>query len=268
MLSKLMKYEFSATGRIFLPIYAALLVMSALARLLYSDRMTADAPRVIATLVITALFTAVAVITVVMTLSRFWTNLLGREGYLMHVLPVKSWKLVLSKLLTMAVWTAASIVVCAAALLIMLLEAGALREVLGFFPGIIGDAFRYMRENEGLAQFVVMIVLLVLTAVLSLFSAILRMYTAMSIGQLANRQRVWAAIGAYIGLGVVFSLISTYALPGAVGIYGYLGSSATVKDILSTASTLIWIAFAISAVKTGALFAATSLLLERRLNLQ
>ena len=110
MLRKMMKYEFSATARIFLPVYAALLAMSAITMLLYSGRVSA-APRIIAALVITALFTAVIVITVVMTLSRFWTNLLGREGYLMHVLPVRSWRLVLAKLLTMSVWTVASVMV-------------------------------------------------------------------------------------------------------------------------------------------------------------
>ena len=267
MLRKLLKYEFSATARVFLPVYAALIAMSVLTMLLYSGRVSA-APRVIAALVITALFTAVIVITVVMTLNRFWTNLLGREGYLMHVLPVRSWRLVLAKLLTMSVWTAASVIVCCAALFIIMSNAVSIRDIFSFFPGMLSEAIRYMRENEGLAQFIVMIVLLVLTAVLSLFAAILSMYTAMSIGQLANRHRVWAALGAYIGLGVVFSFVSSYAFPGAVSLYEGFGSPATVGGILSYVNTMLWVQLAVSAVETGALFAATSLLLEKKLNLQ
>ena len=39
MLGKLLKYEFRATARVFLPMYALLLVMSAVARLVYGAQM-------------------------------------------------------------------------------------------------------------------------------------------------------------------------------------------------------------------------------------
>ena len=83
MLKKLFKYEFSATGRIFLPMYAALLVMSLIARVFYSvEGLQSDILIALITMLLVMLFTAVWVITFVIIIRRFWDNLLGRQGYL------------------------------------------------------------------------------------------------------------------------------------------------------------------------------------------
>ena len=51
---------------------------------------------------------AIAVLCFVSTVQRFYKNLLGREGYLMHTLPVTETQLILSKLLTSMVWVLCS----------------------------------------------------------------------------------------------------------------------------------------------------------------
>ena len=59
---------------------------------------------------------AIAVITALTIIQRFTRNLLGREGYLMHTLPVTPAQLILSKLISSMVWLLCSILVIALSL--------------------------------------------------------------------------------------------------------------------------------------------------------
>lgn len=49
---------------------------------------------------------ALAAVTVVVIVYRFYKNLLGSEGYLMHTLPVTVHQLIWSKLIAAVVWMA------------------------------------------------------------------------------------------------------------------------------------------------------------------
>ncbi len=53
----------------------------------------------------TAVLIGTAVVTVMTIVRRFYGNLLGREGYLMHTLPVTEAQLVGAKLISGAVWS-------------------------------------------------------------------------------------------------------------------------------------------------------------------
>ena len=128
MLRKLFKYEFKATSRVFLPMYGIFLVLMVLARFFYlgqnealfGNSILSGLSVFLVTLIVIAAFTAVWVVTLVLTIRRFWQNLLGREGYLSHVLPVESWEHVLTKLVTGVVWTICSTIVTVGGLWIML----------------------------------------------------------------------------------------------------------------------------------------------------
>ena len=91
MLGKLLKYEFRATARLFLPIYAAIAILAGLMLLLRA--LPDDATGVsFLTFMVGLLYVVAAfglfVTTVVVLVSRFYKNLLGAEGYLMFTLPV------------------------------------------------------------------------------------------------------------------------------------------------------------------------------------
>ena len=115
MLSKLLKYEFKATGRTYGGLYLAILAAAALLGI--SFRIPAllvhTAPIAVLMIVYMALVVAVVVMTILTIIQRFTRNLLGREGYLMHTLPVSSVQLILSKLLSSMVWVLCSILVVA-----------------------------------------------------------------------------------------------------------------------------------------------------------
>ena len=114
MLKKLLKYEFKATARTYGGMYLALLAASVLfggsVRRWNSTNSDAYSTLVgLLSLVYTAVIIGTVVVTIMTIVQRFYRNLLGREGYLMHTLPVTETQLVTSKLISSAVWSLCSI---------------------------------------------------------------------------------------------------------------------------------------------------------------
>ena len=121
MLTKLLKYEFKATARTYGAIYLALLAAAGLIGISFrtEDFAVYRYAFGIGTTVYSLLAMALVVVTIVTVIQRFTKNLLGREGYLMHTLPVTESQLVASKLLSSAVWLLASAVVGVVSLVII-----------------------------------------------------------------------------------------------------------------------------------------------------
>ena len=281
MLGKLFKYEFRATGRIFLPSYAALLVMSVVTRLFYgnggvfvsgaskNDELLAG----IATLVMIMLFTAVWVVTLAVTLRRFWTNLLGREGYLTNVLPVHPWEHMLSKLVTASVWNILSILASVLALWIML--GGVLNLIdLSNFIEFWRELRQRLAEEGATGQAVLLAVQIAASTLLSVFQFILSVYAAMCVGQLVNTHRIWASIGAYFGVSIarstLFSQIGGRVLTArffGTTVYSYEGPISVVRELARVNELLLWY-LSLELIFCAALFFAGTWILRKRLNLQ
>ena len=113
MLKKLLKYEFKATGRVYGGLYLAILAVAVLMGVSFQipALLVHTAPIAVLMLVYMGLGVAIAVMTVLSIIQRFTRNLLGREGYLMHTLPVSNAQLILAKLIPSIVWVLCSIVV-------------------------------------------------------------------------------------------------------------------------------------------------------------
>ena len=86
MLRKLLKYEFIATGRIFLPLYGALIVVAFLQKIFF-DLNFGDIGSVSLSILVgaipvlfSALIVAVVVASFIMMIIRFNKNLLSNEG--------------------------------------------------------------------------------------------------------------------------------------------------------------------------------------------
>ena len=114
MLKKLLKYEFKATARTYGGMYLALLAASVLfgGSVWRWNSTNSDAYSTLVgllSLVYTAVIIGTVVVTIMTIVQRFYRNLLGREGYLMHTLPVTETQLVTSKLISSTVWSLCSI---------------------------------------------------------------------------------------------------------------------------------------------------------------
>ena len=93
MLKKLTKHELYATGRIFLPIYAIMLLLSLINRVLFGiDNISRPLNTLRGFMVAAYVISIIAtlVVTFVIMILRFYRNLMSDEGYLMFTLPVKT----------------------------------------------------------------------------------------------------------------------------------------------------------------------------------
>ena len=133
MLAKLIKHEFKATARIFLPILGTVLVLTGAAALTvklggilvlpggtgWGGPVLGLASGLLCLLTFIAMM-AMMTAAVVVTIQRFYKNLLGDEGYLMFTLPVTPAQHITAKLAVGTVWTLLSLalaVLAAAALI-------------------------------------------------------------------------------------------------------------------------------------------------------
>ena len=128
MLRKLMQYEFTATGRIFLPLYGALIVVAFIQRLFLNfnignmENLSLGILASSVPMLFLILLVAVFVTSFIMMIIRFYKNLLTSEGYLMFTLPVSVSKLIWSKLIVIVIWMILSVIVGVIACLILVMS--------------------------------------------------------------------------------------------------------------------------------------------------
>jgi len=262
MLRKLMKYEFMAMGRVFLPVFAALIAVSIVNRLLAN--LPALAPVTIGRVLSGILIASIAVLTLILTLQRFRNNLLSSEGYLMMTLPVSTDRLILSKLFVAAIWSIASSFVVIISILIMTMDAG--------FWRVFSDAFRQIIEAIALdpfASFIYAVEIPVLSA-LTMFTGILMLYACMSLSMLVNKRRGLFTFGAFIVISTVLqTLVAT-----AVSVIQVSKIDEWFERVLRDMSdfaqsqVVILIYFIISFGLCAGFYYITRFMLKNRLNLQ
>ena len=207
MLKKLLKHEFRATRRFFLPAYGIFVILLVLERLSilaapltegegFFATMSAITMGLITVLTVIGLF-ALLISPMVFNAIRFYRNMLGDEGYLTFTLPVSVDQLILSRLLTAMTW----------------------QILTGLVVGLFGGAFLFSLEPEAFAGLFeelslvfgyaldsaggwlgVIVLELLIMVLINIACQLLVMYSAMSIGQIANRHKLLASFGAYIGI--------------------------------------------------------------------
>lgn len=223
MLGKLLKHEIKATGRTFLPLYGALLILTIFTKLVmaigapdfFSDNVTtgpvAEIILGIAFTLYFVLVVALCVMTLVVIIQRFYKNLFTDEGYLMFTLPVKTWEMVFSKLVVGLMWC----VVCG-----LMLVISAFIISLGSFSMLevtqaISVGYADFHAQFGIS-FNVILFELMLFFLAGGISSILMIYASIAIGQLFNQHRIIAAFGAYIVITIILQIIASVLL--AVGV--------------------------------------------------
>ena len=145
MLKQLLKYEFKATGRTYGGLYLALVALAVLSGFsLRSSSKDDFASLLLFAYMVVAV--AVAVVSVMTIVTRFTRNLLGREGYLMHTLPVTESQLILSKLISSVVWMLCSSIVGIFSFAVMLLALSLNSAALQQLPELWQKVVEIFRE--------------------------------------------------------------------------------------------------------------------------
>ena len=270
MLGKLLKYEFKSTSRIMWMLYGALIIVALLLGIVLRFNIDFsgfeyDMPEVGNTFVrilsaalifiYVMLGYGVVIMTAVMIVTRFYKNLLGGEGYLMHTLPVKTHNLILSKGIVAIAWL---IIGGVAGLLSGL--------VLGLVSGFIPYILKQVTWDEFWSAVSKVLStdtfwLLILFSVVSVLSTILTYYVSMAIGNLANKNKILFAVLAYLAIGIVISILTSIIGIGTGTLWEYLTSTKFFNRFLILQTV-------IQAIMGIGFFFGTNYILKNKLNLQ
>ena len=203
MFGKLMKYEMKSYLKIFLPFWIGLAVLSVLngftIRIMDSDRFDLGVITGFLTLSLYGVcIIAVAVISYIFVILRYWKGLLGREGYLMFTLPVSRDSLLSAKLLCAVCVKVVSFIVTGISVLLTVSLAGG-KETSDAILNGFAELIRGI-GSDGEAS-VLLVVQGVFLGLFSVAKGILKLYAAMSIGHLARKNKGLCAFAVYIGFG-------------------------------------------------------------------
>ena len=209
MLKQLLKYEFKATKSLYFGLYLALALLSVVLGVSFrqenawADNTNFGRLEVILMVLYLSVIFAIAVLCFVRTVQRFYKNLLGREGYLMHTLPVTETQLILSKLFTSMVWVLCSGLVGVVCITVMVAVGVFDPETFGMADWDRWKQLWGMLYGELGAEFWVAMVWTILINLARLASLILCVYAACMIAHQFKKQTMVAGILAFIGLNVV-----------------------------------------------------------------
>ena len=287
MLKQLLKYEFKATKSLYFGLYLALALLSVVLGVSFRQEHALahstsfqNLEVILMVLYLSVIF-AIAVLCFVSTVQRFYKNLLGREGYLMHTLPVTETQLILSKLLTSMVWVLCSglvgIVCITGMVSIGVLDA----EVLGTVDWDSWKQLWGMLYGELGAKFWLVMFWTILINLARLASLILCVYAACMIAHQFKKQTMVAGILAFIGMNIVENQIDK--LLGMNDVTLFVGVNymlADVSDVSGWTPVMHYLTtafgqgagylfcFVFTAAIAAAYFCLTRWLMKHKLNLE
>ena len=273
-MNKLLKYEFRATLRLYLPLYLVMLGFAVLGRfslwgvpwevtvqedlvgwtnLSVSVAGTGVGNEVLAILLNIVLtgnvlvLLGAMVVHFIITLQRFWKNLMGDEGYLMFTLPVSTGELLWSKAICAFVWGVVTALMVLLSVLVLAWHPQLVQAVKQELSTIAPEEWQLILQMLHNVLPPVMWPILVAEAVISGMGGLFLLYSAMAIGHTVKNHKVLASVGAYgiisMVLGTAASLLMNLLLPLMAGI---------PQDIqLNSLSDLLLFSYQIGRFMTG-----------------
>jgi hypothetical protein len=267
MLKKLIKYEFKATARIFIPLYIALMVLAIITR--FSVNLLDDAPTgvfntkgltgMVSIFIYFSLVIGIQIITIIVQIQRFYKSLLGDEGYLMFTIPVKSWQHIVCKLFTSSIWIILSLLFAVLSILIIIPHE-AFIDIMQETAEFMSQALNYLGTSTWLVGFETIII-----CILSITSGILLIYAAIALGHLFNKHKLLASFGMYLALSTAAQFLQT--------IFAIVLGATFFKDFSNLSSfvqiqTILISFLAYISILTVGFYILTKYILDKKLNLE
>ncbi len=254
MLGKLLKYEFKATGRRFLPLYAAILVVSLLLNFGINN-IFPDIIMIFAGVILFGLMVSLVVIALMTIVNRFKNNLLQDEGYLMFTLPVSTEKLIFSKLITAVVWVIVSFFVGIISFIFIVANREffvEIKELIKYLPQI---------KDKIKPEYYLWFIQGIICVFLQLMFFILLIYTSLSMSQMAVfiKHRGIVSIVAFILLMSIINILVAKIFDGIFDL------NTNITEILTA---VLNAAIVTNTLLCVGLFLSTNHLLKKHLNIE
>lgn len=190
MVAKLIRHEFRATTRSMIFLYAAAVVIALLE--FAGFRLNQPVLGVISMMALYLITTVLVVMTIVLIVKRFSSNLFGYEGYLMQSLPVKTSALVFSKLCVAMVWLVLCMVFAVGAQIFVLFSIDTVDNMSAI--NIVNQAF----EEQGMppvAAFVNMMPLIAVMELIGLLFFVVLIYFSIAVANTGRFQNHSTLVG-------------------------------------------------------------------------
>ncbi len=261
MLKKLLKHEYRATYKLFLSIYAGLLLITLVTLGISKLDLFSQLPfSTLKTLFLIAMVLgciALPIGSVIYIMYRFYKNLFSDEGYLTFTLPVTRMQIILSKFITGCTWFAGSLLVTIGSLFLYFGFGHGFTNTIDtindFMHLVIGQTF----DN---ANFVIFS--LILYGVCYVVYIISFVYMAFAFGQfIIPNHKIAGAILSYFILQMVMQLISVIIM----GVYMVFTSFSLESTTLP--SSYFFVFSLILLVMTFVWLFLTNLICKKNLNL-
>lgn len=231
MFAKLLKYEIKAAGKWYFLLYASALVISMMLGFVIHSTVSSgygsdmlplhDTFYFFLTMTLIAIIVGIFISTLFLIISRFNTNIFGREGYLTLTLPVSTHAIILSKLLTSIFWTFLNSLVLLLSFVLLSLPSIALKDILIILPRLKP----YLMTPQ--------VGLFILFALTSIISSVMLIYFSISIGQLFQDRRGLMGFVAYFAISVIWAVVDvTFGYHDNIFNEGFLANAYLIRAII------------------------------------
>lgn len=258
MLGKLLKHEFKANAKMYIPLIIVFTIISVMMRIMtvISDNIDELPISLMVTFGFLSMIFfmgmfALCFYSILGSTSRFQKNLFTDEGYLMHTLPVPSHYHIFTKLIIGVVWFVINVIVCILCLFIGFMEASDITEFATVISDMAEGIAYAFREYPGEA----LLTLLLMVATYCAF--ILLCYTSTALSSFFNKGKGFITTLLIIGAIIANNIITSIAVELAVRLE--LDLTPTTALIICT------LYFALIAV---GLFFAVNSIMSKKLNLE
>lgn len=211
MLGKMTKHEFKATGRLFVPLFIMVAVLTPILSLLFKLALNIGKDSVAGVILsgisvggFVLMIVGFCISAFIFIMVRFYKTVATSEAYLTFCLPVNQHHVVLSKLIVGTVWQVLTIAVSVTSIYVMLLingfikpgtVTGFLHKMIPFADGSEGSLLGYLLKIGGVI-------------LISMIASTLSWYLAICLGQIFNEHRVIMSFVMYIAIYTVGQIIS------------------------------------------------------------
>ena len=275
MLGKLLKHEFRATGRVMLPVLGVLILIALLFNLSvrFYDASTTVLVNVLFAFVVFAFVAgiiAAEIIALVLMINRFYKNLLGEEGYLMHTLPVSVHELVWSKIIVSFVWFLVTnlVIILVIGCTALFLSGTNLAEIFRDFPGWSEIWDELSKLGLYPRHFILLGLEYLLLILLGGVAACLHFYAAMALGHSFANHKGLLSVLFFIGISMFFNILNSMLGAGSIDNVEelFFAADSAIQTVRSM-QTVMGAVAGWELLQTALLYVATVLGLKKWLNL-
>lgn len=280
MLGKLLRNEFKNTYKTMLVFYLSAIVSTILGCVLFrldplpqKSEATKNLINILEITFMLSYFIVVillVLITYILMCERFYKSMYSDQGYLTHTLPVSPLSNLNARLITSLVWLLLSGIVLILSIFSLTISS---------FSGGFYETLRSM-SYRGLDRFCMgyfgwhfpaTLLILLLFIITACLNALLLIFAALSLGQLANLHKIRAAVGIGVAFGFLEQIVGTIVMIKVSGTTVSVTSDMSFEQIqasiITTSQHMIWVMIAMFSVFAAVYYAVCAVITKKHVNL-